>query len=129
MSEVTQRLRKLQKSFSEIKAQKQPPPAVWQVVHKNSDFFQSIKDFDPVDFHRRSVKESLPDNETILSKLINTGKIFLLGGILRLIIVPDGMDLDKVEVLMFALQRKYPNNNTAVYNKAVEILFKERNNG
>ncbi|XXJ19638.1 hypothetical protein ACR42D_08865 [Desulfovibrio caledoniensis] len=125
MSETTQTLKRLQRQFTEINENLRPPQFVWQVVHKESDFFQSIDDFDPVDIHRNSLKAHLPDDEATLITQINTGRVLLLGGILRLILVPDEMDLGKVEALMNALLRKHPENRSAMYEEAVKLIFKE----
>lgn len=127
MSELTQKLRKLEKSYEDIEAKNRPVECVWQVVKRDSDFLASIESFAPVNRTRKPVK--LPDDPEERIELLNKGAVLLLDGVLRLFIVPDDYDQKLVERLFDRLSRRHGTNRAAMYVEAAQILFKERNNG
>lgn len=128
MSEMTMRLRKLQKDCNDLVIKNQPPMFVWQCVSVDHDLVQNAQDYDPVDVHLRPV--NLPDDQAELIRMINQGEVLLLSGILRLFCVPTSMNLDQVGKLIEALKRRFGGNHSAVYRAAYNILFpKEHSNG
>lgn len=69
----------------------------------------------------------LPDDEEERINLLNHGKVLLLGGVLRLFVLPDKMDQTLVELLINRLLRNYGiDKRIAAYNKAAKIIFNER---
>jgi hypothetical protein len=127
MSELTQKLKKLEKAFEEIEAKHRPIECVWQVVKRDSDFLLDIEMFSPVNRTRRPVK--LPDDVEERIRLLNKGAVLLLNGVLRLFVVPDSYDQKLVERLFDKLSRTHGTNRAAMYAEAAQILFKERKNG
>lgn len=127
MSALKQKLTKYETAY-EVHAEKfRPVECLWQIVRRDNDFIESMEDFSPVNRVKRPVK--LPDSPEERIRLLNKGAVLLLGGVLRLFIIPDEVDIKKVEILFDGLSRKYGNNRAAMYQEAVKILFKESKNG
>lgn len=121
MSELGPRLRKLQQAYEEIEAKRRPVECVWQIVRRESELVQDLEAFSPVNRSRGPAK--LPDDEEGRIALLNEGKVLLLTGVLRLFVIPDGMDLAKVELLFDRLSCRYGTNRAALYAAAAKILY------
>jgi hypothetical protein len=128
MSELGPKLKKLREDYANLVALHQAPQFIWQVVTKDSDLVQDAQAYSPVDRHRRPI--TLPDHIEKRIALFNSGEALLLGGLLRIFIVPASMNLDQVGKLIEALKRRFGGDHSAVYRTTYKILFsKEHSNG
>lgn len=126
MSTLTMRLQKLQRAYNELETKTRAVQCVWQVVTRDSEFLRELQDFSPVNIHRKPA--DLPETEDDRIRLLNQGKVLLLGGVLRLFVIPDEMDVRKVEILLDRLGRKYGTDRAALYAEAAHILFRGQYN-
>lgn len=124
MSELGPRLKKLQQAYEEIEAKRRPVECIWQIVRRDSELVQDLEAFSPVSRSRGPAK--LPDDEEERIRLLNKGEVLLLDGVLRLFVIPDEMDLDKVELLFDRLSCRYGTNQAALYAAAAKILYKTK---
>jgi len=121
MSELGPRLKKLQQAYEEIEAKRRPVECIWQIVRRDSELVQDLEAFSPVSRSRGPAK--LPDDEEGRITLLNEGKVLLLDGVLRLFVIPDEMDLAKVETLFDRMSCRYGTNRSALYSAAAKILY------
>ena len=125
MSELGPKLKRLREDYANLVALHQAPQFIWQVVTKDSDLVQDAQAYGPVDRHRRPI--TLPDRIEKRIALLNSGEALLLGGLLRLFVVPDSMNLDQVGKLIEALKRRFGGNHPVIYQMAYKLIFPEGN--
>lgn len=126
LSKQVKQLRMLQsglKKTQKTKRSSTPDQHLWLVVHRDTDMLKSLEDFEPATPTGKAV--NLPESEHRRLQLINSGKIVLFDGALKLFIIPEEVSIKGAEQILNKLFRRHGDCLEEVYLTASRMIFGE----